>query len=168
VEGAQLPPGLREGAVFRDGQHGGADIDRRSGVQDPPGARPDHEFMRKLSEMPKARSPIERKFDGELTFDKPTDVYASGTKHEENQPPHMRLIDADICNDRCTEEYGNPCQHFCPASVYEMVEGDNGKLKLQISASNCLHCKTCDIVDPYDNITWVPPEGGGGPRYGGM
>lgn len=128
----------------------------------------DHLHMRKLSEMPRAAKPIERKFDGELTFDKLTDVYASGTRHEENQPPHLQIGDPDICVDRCTKEYGNPCQYFCPAEVYEMVEGDDGKLKLQINASNCVHCKTCDVADPYGIITWVPPEGGGGPQYTGL
>ena len=129
----------------------------------------DHLHMRKLNEIPSARLAVERKFDGELTFDKLSDVYASGTRHEENQPPHLHIADISICNDRCTEEYGNPCQHFCPASVYEMVEDENtGKKQLQINASNCIHCKTCDIADPYGIITWVPPEGGGGPVYSQM
>jgi len=129
----------------------------------------DHLYTRKLSEMVSARIPIERKFDGELTFDKLTDVYASGTRHEEHQPPHMQIIDTSICLETCTEEYGNPCENFCPAQVYEMVEDEaTGRRQLQINASNCLHCKTCDIVDPYGNITWVPPEGGGGPVYSQM
>jgi electron-transferring-flavoprotein dehydrogenase len=131
-------------------------------------AKEDRLHMRKLSELPDGRKKIERKFDGELTFDKPTDVYASGTKHEENQPPHLRISDPNICISRCLVEYGNPCMNFCPASVYEIVTDDNGKRKLQISASNCVHCKTCDIADPYGIITWVPPEGGGGPVYGGL
>lgn len=131
-------------------------------------SQPDHTHMKKLSEYPEAKNPIERKFDGVLTFDKLTDVYASGTIHEENQPPHLHVTDTNICSDRCTEEYGNPCQHFCPASVYEMVPGEMGKLNLRINASNCVHCKTCDIADPYGIITWVPPEGRGGPRYTGL
>ena len=130
-------------------------------------SKPDHEHMRSLTEMPSAKAPIERKFDGELTFDKLSDVYASGAIHEENQPPHLKISDTKICIDRCTEEYGNPCLNFCPAFVYEIVDGDNGR-KMQINASNCVHCKTCDIADPYGIITWVPPEGGGGPSYGGM
>jgi len=108
------------------------------------------------------------KFDGELTFDKLSDVFASGTKHEENQPTHLKVTDTDICATKCVVEYGNPCTKFCPAQVYEMVEAEPGKKKLQINASNCVHCKTCDIADPYGIITWVPPEGGGGPRYVGM
>ena len=79
----------------------------------------------------------------------------------------------NICNDRCTKEFGNPCQFFCPAAVYEMVEepgasGAAAEKKLHINFANCVHCKTCDIQDPYQIITWVPPEGGGGPNYDGM
>lgn len=110
------------------------------------------------------------KGDGKLTFDKLTDVYYSGTKHEEDQPAHLVIHDTDICNERCVREYGNPCTHFCPASVYEMEEASDvpsGK-RIKLNPSNCVHCKTCDIMDPYQIITWVPPEGGGGPNYDGM
>ena len=129
-----------------------------------------HERMRKLREYFGGTLPdldeIRVRFDGVTTFDKLTDVYHSGTKHEEDQPAHLLVSDTDLCRTRCAQEYGNPCQHFCPAKVYEMVEGEDGKGKrLQINASNCVHCKTCDIMDPYQVITWVPPEGGGGPRY---
>jgi len=101
--------------------------------------------------------------DGKLTFDKLTDVYHSGTRHEDDQPVHLVIRDTDICNHRCVQEFGNPCQHFCPAAVYEMVDG-----QIHINFANCVHCKTCDIMDPYQVITWVPPEGGGGPNYDGM
>ncbi len=107
-------------------------------------------------------------FDRKLTFDKLTDVYNSGTEHDEDQPCHLVVLQPDICHPRCTNEYGNPCQSFCPAAVYEMTEAGNGALRLQINASNCVHCKTCDIMDPYGVITWVPPEDGGGPQYSGM
>jgi electron-transferring-flavoprotein dehydrogenase len=110
------------------------------------------------------------KGDGKLTFDKLTDVYHSGTKHDDDQPIHLVIHDTDICNTRCTVEYGNPCQHFCPAKVYEMVEASdvpNAK-QIHVNFANCVHCKTCDIMDPYQIITWVPPEGGGGPNYDGM
>jgi electron-transferring-flavoprotein dehydrogenase len=103
------------------------------------------------------------KSDGKLTFDKLTDVYHSGTRHDDDQPVHLVIRDTDICNHRCVQEFGNPCQHFCPAAVYEMVEG-----KIHINFANCVHCKTCDVMDPYQVITWVPPEGGGGPNYDGM
>jgi electron-transferring-flavoprotein dehydrogenase len=103
------------------------------------------------------------KGDGKLTFDKLTDVYYSGTRHEDDQPVHLVIRDTNVCNHRCVQEYGNPCQHFCPAAVYEMVDG-----RININFANCVHCKTCDVMDPYQVITWVPPEGGGGPNYDGM
>jgi electron-transferring-flavoprotein dehydrogenase len=94
------------------------------------------------------------------------DVYLSATVHDEDQPCHLQVADFDLCKTRCAEEYGNPCTRFCPAQVYEMVEDtEAGGKKLQVNFSNCVHCKTCDIKDPYKNITWVPPEGGGGPGY---
>jgi electron-transferring-flavoprotein dehydrogenase len=111
------------------------------------------------------------KIDNVLTFDKLTDVYNSGTLHEENQPSHLIVSDTDICRDRCTVEYGNPCKYFCPAAVYEpLFEPADGKFqgRLQINFTNCVHCKTCDIADPYQIITWVPPQGGEGPVYTGM
>jgi electron-transferring-flavoprotein dehydrogenase len=108
-----------------------------------------------------------KKMDGVLTFDRLTDVYHSGTKHDEDQPAHLHVADTSVCETRCRQEYGNPCEKFCPAAVYEMVpKGDDPKdLRLQINFSNCVHCKTCDVMDPYQIITWVTPEGGGGPRY---
>ncbi len=109
-------------------------------------------------------------FDDKLTFDKLADVYNSGAAHEENQPVHLRVADPEHCVTVCAREYDSPCQRFCPANVYEIVddaEHETGK-RLQINASNCVHCKTCDIMDPYQIITWVPPEGGGGPSYGKM
>ena len=110
------------------------------------------------------------KGDGKLTFDKLTDLYHSGTKHEEDQPAHLVIHDTDICNERCVREFGNPCKNFCPANVYEMVEAADtpSGLEIHLNPSNCVHCKTCDIMDPYEIITWVPPEGGGGPNYDGM
>jgi electron-transferring-flavoprotein dehydrogenase len=108
------------------------------------------------------------KIDRQLTFDRLTGVHYSGTRHPEDQPSHLIVHDASICATRCREEYGNPCIRFCPAHVYEMVDDGAGRKKLQINASNCVHCKTCDIMDPYQIIDWVPPEGGGGPQYDGM
>jgi electron-transferring-flavoprotein dehydrogenase len=98
------------------------------------------------------------------------DLYHSGTRHEEDQPAHLIIKDTDICSNRCAKEYGNPCQFFCPANVYEMEDcpGEAGKKRIHLNPSNCVHCKTCDIMDPYQIITWVPPEGGGGPSYDGM
>jgi electron-transferring-flavoprotein dehydrogenase len=131
-------------------------------------SRPGHERMKFLSEF--ADAPDEKlKPDGKLTFDKLSDVYHSGTHHEEDQPSHLKIADFDICNDRCTREYGNPCRHFCPAAVYEMEDNTDGSGKhLKLNPSNCVHCKTCDIADPYEIITWVCPEGGGGPHCDGL
>jgi electron-transferring-flavoprotein dehydrogenase len=108
------------------------------------------------------------KIDRRLTFDKLTNVHYSGTRHAEDQPSHLIVHDTNICATRCRVEYGNPCTRFCPANVYEMVDAADGTKQLQINASNCVHCKTCDIMDPYQIIDWVPPEGGGGPQYEGM
>jgi electron-transferring-flavoprotein dehydrogenase len=106
------------------------------------------------------------KFDGKITFDKESDVYYSGAIHEEQQPPHLKISDLNICYTTCREEYQNPCTRFCPANVYEMeIDEETGKPILKLNFSNCVHCKTCDIKDPFENITWVPPEGGGGPKY---
>ncbi|HLA94447.1 MAG TPA: 4Fe-4S dicluster domain-containing protein, partial [Pyrinomonadaceae bacterium] len=108
-------------------------------------------------------------FDKQLTFDKITDVFHAGVSHDEDQPSHLHVLDTEICATRCAEEYGNPCQRFCPAAVYEMEESPaTGRKELKVNFSNCVHCKTCDIADPYQIINWVPPEGGGGPNYKGM
>jgi electron-transferring-flavoprotein dehydrogenase len=109
------------------------------------------------------------KFDKELTFDKVTDVFHAAVGHEEDQPSHLHVLDTEICATRCAEEYGNPCEKFCPAAVYEMEESsETGRKELKVNFSNCVHCKTCDIMDPYQIINWVTPEGGGGPDYKGM
>src|SRR6266404_4367444 len=134
-----------------------------------------YQHLKKLGELPadggdEAHFLGPAKGDGKLTFDKLTDLYHSGTKHEEDQPAHLVIHDTNICNTRCVTEFGNPCQNFCPANVYEMVEAadiPSGK-QIHLNPSNCVHCKTCDIMAPYENITWVPPEGGGGPNYDGM
>jgi electron-transferring-flavoprotein dehydrogenase len=138
-------------------------------------AKAGYEHMRKLADLPADGGPEAHmlgpaKGDGKLTFNKLTDLYHSGTKHEEDQPAHLVIHDTDICNTRCVKEFGSPCQNFCPANVYEMVDDasqPHGK-RISLNPSNCVHCKTCDIADPYQIITWVPPEGGGGPNYDGM
>jgi electron-transferring-flavoprotein dehydrogenase len=104
------------------------------------------------------------KYDNRLTFEKVTDVYRSGTEHDEDQPPHLKVLNFNLCVEKCTKEYGNPCQYFCPAAVYEIEVVDGGR-RPKINFSNCVHCKTCDIMDPYQIIDWVTPEGGGGPNY---
>ncbi|HEV2331703.1 MAG TPA: electron transfer flavoprotein-ubiquinone oxidoreductase [Gammaproteobacteria bacterium] len=96
--------------------------------------------------------------------DRLASVYFATTTHDEHQPAHLKVSDTNICATKCAEEYGNPCTRFCPANVYEMVE-EAGKKRLQINAANCVHCKACDIKDPYEIITWTTPEGGSGPNY---
>jgi electron-transferring-flavoprotein dehydrogenase len=145
------------------------------GVRDRYESTPGYSRMKPLRELSADGGPESHligpaKGDGKLTFDKLTDLYHSGTKHEEDQPAHLIIHDTNICESRCITEFGSPCQNFCPANVYEMLDDSaapNGK-RISLNPSNCVHCKTCDIQDPYQIITWVPPEGGGGPNYDGM
>ncbi|HEU4517855.1 MAG TPA: electron transfer flavoprotein-ubiquinone oxidoreductase [Steroidobacteraceae bacterium] len=95
-------------------------------------------------------------------------VFHAGNVHDEAQPVHLLVSDTSICATRCTAEFGNPCENFCPANVYEMVDDGAGGRRLQINAANCVHCKACDIKDPYGIITWTTPEGGSGPNYQGL
>ena len=143
-------------------------------VRDPMPSHAGYERMRKIADYYRDGRPDPdstmnpARIDRQLTFDRLTNVHFAGTRHAEDQPSHLIVLDTDICRTRCREEYGNPCTRFCPANVYEMVDAGDGTKKLQINASNCVHCKTCDIMDPYQVIDWVPPEGGGGPQYDGM
>jgi electron-transferring-flavoprotein dehydrogenase len=97
--------------------------------------------------------------------DRASFVFFAGNTHDESQPVHLKVADTRICIERCTGEFGNPCERFCPAGVYEVVDDGNGGRRLQINAANCVHCKACDIKDPYEIITWTTPEGGSGPNY---
>jgi electron-transferring-flavoprotein dehydrogenase len=132
---------------------------------------PDFTHLKSVREVYGVESPSEEekgniKYDGKRTFDKETDVYYSGSTHEEKQPAHLQIPDLNICYTKCTQEYQNPCVRFCPANVYEMeVDEKTGSRRMKLNFSNCVHCKTCDVKDPYENIVWVPPEGGGGPKY---
>ena len=129
----------------------------------------DHAHMATLAEY-YDNGPVELEqidFDGTYLVDKLTDVYHSGTKHDEHQPAHLHIVDTEVCATQCAEEYGNPCTRFCPAQVYNMVTNEeSGRAEMQVDFSNCVHCKTCDIRDPYQIITWVPPQAGEGPEYG--
>jgi electron-transferring-flavoprotein dehydrogenase len=147
------------------------------GLIDPMRAEEGYKHNKKIDATKRSLNATERfKGDGKLTFDRLTDVYHSGTRHDEDQPCHLHVLDTNICITRCVEEYGNPCQYFCPAAVYEMARevdrstgaGETERLRLKINFANCVHCKTCDIADPYQIIDWVVPEGGGGPNYEGM
>ena len=124
----------------------------------------DHEQLRKASDSRPIDYP---KPDGKLTFDRLSSVFISNTNHEENQACHLQLIDASVPIAINLAEYSAPEQRYCPAGVYEIVT-ENNQPRLQINAQNCVHCKTCDIKDPTQNINWVPPEGGGGPNYPNM
>ena len=143
---------------------------RAWGLFDRTSTEPGHEAMRKLDEYGyTSGDPSQRynglKFDNKITFNKVTDVYHAAVGHDEDQPSHLHVLDTNVCATRCAEEYGNPCQRFCPAAVYEMVDdAKTGRRELKINATNCVHCKTCDIMDPYQIINWVTPEGGG-PEY---
>ncbi|XDZ65640.1 electron transfer flavoprotein-ubiquinone oxidoreductase [Alphaproteobacteria bacterium LSUCC0684] len=126
----------------------------------------DHKALMPANQMPKIEYP---KPDNVVSFDRNSSVYLSGTNHEENQPAHLQLKDASIPVDHNLAIYDAPEQRYCPAGVYEIVRNDDGSNpRLQINAQNCVHCKTCDIKDPTQNITWVTPEGGGGPAYPNM
>jgi len=127
-------------------------------------AEEDHRLTARLPNWKKP-APPRPTMDGVRLFDKVSDVYHSGTRHDENQPPHLVVTDPDLCGSRCRAEYGNPCESFCPAGVYEMRSGGRDGAQLHLNFSNCVHCKICDIADPYGVILWVPPEGGEGPRY---
>jgi electron-transferring-flavoprotein dehydrogenase len=198
VKGSWIIPELRKvrnfHAAFRNGRwlalaNAGFQFitgGRAWGLFDRSKAEPGYREMKKLSAYGYRRDGADAlaqrytdlRFDGKLTFNKLTDVYHAAVGHDEDQPAHLHVLDPNICSTRCAEEYGNPCQRFCPAAVYEMVDvpahresGSNGGAphqRLQINFSNCVHCKTCDIMDPYQIINWVTPEGGGGPDYKGM
>ncbi|MBP6006685.1 MAG: electron transfer flavoprotein-ubiquinone oxidoreductase [Rhodoferax sp.] len=127
--------------------------------------KPDHAYLKPAAEC----QPIEYpKPDGKLTFDRLASLYLSNVNHEENQPAHLTLKDASVPVSINLAKYAGPEARYCPAGVYEFVKNDDNTDRLQINAQNCVHCKTCDIKDPTQNIVWVTPEGGGGPNYAGM
>ena len=128
-------------------------------------SEPDHAKLKEASEL----NPIEYpKPDGTFTFDRSSSIYLSGVAHEEDQPCHLHLIDAEIPIQTNLPKYGEPARLYCPAGVYEVLESSDGSMRFQINAQNCIHCKTCDIKDPSQNIQWECPEGGGGPNYTDM
>ncbi len=138
------------------------------GVRDNMPLTPDFDTLRPVGGDAEAETPAADKsiFDGELYVDKLTGVYLSKTIHREDQPSHIIVHDERICVNDCYETYRNPCTRFCPGEVYEIVtDEETGDRRLKLNPSNCLHCKTCDIKDPYRNITWTCPEGGEGPGY---
>ncbi len=141
----------------------------RLGIKNPPWTvhrtQPDHVRLKPAAECAPIAYP---KPDGVLTFDRLSSVFISNTNHEENQPAHLTLVDARVPVGINLARYAGPESRYCPAGVYEFVKNEDGSDRLQINAQNCVHCKTCDIKDPTQNIVWVTPEGGGGPNYAGM
>jgi electron-transferring-flavoprotein dehydrogenase len=137
------------------------------GFIDPMEIKKDRLSLKKLENttVPPTVSPETQDLDGKLYLDKLTGLYLSGTSHEENQPCHLVIPDQNRCVTECFENYRCPCTRFCPAQVYELEEDPDGSRRLKLNPSNCLHCKTCEIKDPYENIIWTCPEGGGGPKY---
>jgi electron-transferring-flavoprotein dehydrogenase len=139
------------------------------GIKSPPWTlhrdKPDHAYLKPAAECGPITYP---KPDGQLTFDRLSSVFVSNTNHEENQPAHLTLKDAGVPVAINLATYAGPESRYCPAGVYEFVKNADGSDRLQINAQNCVHCKTCDIKDPTQNIVWVTPEGGGGPNYAGM
>jgi electron-transferring-flavoprotein dehydrogenase len=129
------------------------------------GHKPDHESIGRKEHF---HPPVYPKPDGVITFDRLSSVFLSGTNHEEDQPPHLQLKDASIPIEHNLPLYDEPAQRYCPAGVYEVVGEEEGNPTFVINAQNCVHCKTCDIKDPLQNINWVVPEGGGGPNYPNM
>jgi electron-transferring-flavoprotein dehydrogenase len=140
----------------------------RLGIQSPPWTihrpKPDHLYLRPAAECKPIVYP---KPDNVLTFDRLSSVFVSNTNHAEDQPAHLTLKDPRVPVAVNLAKFAGPESRYCPAAVYEFVN-DAGTERLQINAQNCVHCKTCDIKDPTQNIVWVPPEGGGGPNYVGM
>jgi electron-transferring-flavoprotein dehydrogenase len=141
----------------------------RLGVKNPPWTvqrkLPDHVNLHPATDFPRIEYP---KPDGVLSFDRLSSVFVSNTNHEENQPAHLTLKDATVPTRINLAKFAGPESRYCPAGVYEFVPAQGGEQRLQINAQNCVHCKTCDIKDPTQNIVWVTPEGGGGPNYAGM
>ncbi len=135
------------------------------GIVDPMDMEADADTLKPMVKGVSAKGPGE-KYDGELYVDKLTGVYLSKTMHREDQPSHLIIPDPEVCSSQCYPEYGSPCTRFCPGNVYELeLDEKSGKAHIKLNPSNCFHCKTCDIKDPYGNITWTCPEGGEGPGY---
>ena len=141
----------------------------RLGIKNPPWTlrrtTPDHATLKLAADCPQIAYP---KPDGKISFDRLSSVFVSNTNHEEQQPAHLTLIDASVPVSINLAKYAGPEARYCPAGVYEYVKNADDTDRLQINAQNCVHCKTCDIKDPTQNIVWVTPEGGGGPNYSGM
>ena len=160
-------PALHKWGNFLGGAYAFIDINLFNGklpwtLSDP---TPDHATLKQASDVEPITYP---KPDGVLSFDKLSSVFLSNTNHEEDQPCHLQLLDSTVPVAVNLIHYDEPAQRYCPAGVYEIIHSDEGEPRFQINAQNCVHCKTCDIKDPSQNIVWVTPEGAGGPNYPNM
>jgi electron-transferring-flavoprotein dehydrogenase len=162
-EGRNCAQALAKKGIFKLFHLGTQYITAGRGVIDPMRLIDDARTLQPMRRVDPAPAPP---YDGQLYVDKLTGVYLSKTMHREDQPCHLIVHDTDLCVTRCWETYRSPCTRFCPGSVYEMeIDPESGRQRLKLNPSNCFHCKTCDIKDPFDNITWTCPEGGQGPGY---
>ena len=164
---------LSKKGIFRFVHIGAQYFTNGRGLVDPLPIEDDSRTLKALTSNDLSRSDEEvtkygkQEYDDTLYVDKLKGVYLSQTQHVEDQPCHLLVHDLELCSNECSEKFRNPCTRFCPAGVYEIeIDEQTKKRKLKLNPSNCLHCKTCDIKDPYGNITWTCPEGGGGPGYG--
>jgi len=167
-EGRNFAQALAKKAPGKFFHIGAQYVTKGRGLRDPLTVKDDKDTLKSIQGAPEdALEPEETaEYDGELYVDKLTGVYLSKTMHREDQPSHIVVHDTDLCIHTCFPTYGSPCTRFCPGNVYEIeVDEATGRRKLKLNPSNCLHCKTCDVKDPYGNITWTCPEGGEGPGY---
>lgn len=167
LEGRNTAQALAKKGIFKLTHLGAQYVSGGRGFRDPLQLEQDCNTLKPLTKIKKSATALPGEaYDGELYVDKLTGVYLSKTQHREDQPSHLIVHDTHICVTKCYELYKNPCTRFCPGLVYEIKEDEqSGKRMLKLNPSNCLHCKTCDIKDPFNNITWTCPEGGEGPGY---
>jgi electron-transferring-flavoprotein dehydrogenase len=167
-EGRNFSQALSKKGLFKFVHLGAQYLTKGRGIQDNMPIEEDYNTLRPPKEAVEAdqSEPDPIAYDGELYVDKLTGVYLSKTMHREDQPSHIIVHDENLCVNECYQTYGSPCTRFCPAEVYEIeIDEKTSQRRLKLNPSNCLHCKTCDIKDPYENITWTCPEGGEGPGY---
>lgn len=167
VEGRNTAQALAKKGIFKLIHLGAQYVSGGRGFRDAMRLEEDSNTLKPLDKIKKSTSPLSKEaYDGQLYVDKLTGVYLSKTQHREDQPSHLIVHDTQLCVTKCYELYKNPCTRFCPGMVYEIEHDEqSGKRALKLNPSNCLHCKTCDIKDPFKNITWTCPEGGEGPSY---